>query len=651
MRIVTARRISQIFFLLVFLWFCVVTTLGEAPWQLRGWPVNLFLYLDPLAGLGMLLTTRTLYAGMLWGLATVVLTILLGRFFCGWLCPFGAIHQFVGFLGRRKKKTVAKINLNRYHRGQAVKYGLLIFILTAAMADLARFILRLPQEEPLFFWMGFLICLSAIAVLAVLKLETRPKRAVLLLAIIFGSWLFFGSILRGDRLLAASLQSGLLDPMALLYRSVNLVLLPLLDGSVLKLSVSTRYYQGAWLLGAIFLTTVLLNLKKPRFYCRYVCPLGALFGVLGRFALWRIGKGLDSCRRNCHVCESNCEGACAPSGQIRISECVLCCNCLTDCFKQEIGYRTAPSASGEIQTPGVSRRAFLVSALSGAAAIPMIRLGGQAGPGWNAQLVRPPGALAEPMFLDRCIKCGQCMRVCPTNVIHPAAFEGGLEGLWTPMLDFRVGTSGCQLNCIACGHICPTAAIRPITLDERLGRNRFADKGPVKIGTAFIDRGRCLPWAMDKPCIVCQENCPVSPKAITTRTLFTPVEGLGDLAVQSADRQSIRFAGGLLAPGRYISGDFYCNVQGRPDGSPRLIVANTDSSLTLSETQPWQMSPPPGSRIEILVRLQQPYVNPERCIGCGICEHECPVRGKRAIRVTADNETRQKDHALTLRAV
>ena len=36
----------------------------------------------------------------------------------------------------------------------------------------------------------------------------------------------------------------------------------------------------------------------------------------------------------------------------------------------------------------------------------------------------------------------------------------------------------------------------------------------MRIGTAFIDRGRCLPWAMSTPCIVCEEMCPTDPKAI-----------------------------------------------------------------------------------------------------------------------------------------
>ena len=55
MSIVTARRISQVFFVVLFFWFCVVSTLGDLPWQLRGWPVNWLLELDPLVGIATLL--------------------------------------------------------------------------------------------------------------------------------------------------------------------------------------------------------------------------------------------------------------------------------------------------------------------------------------------------------------------------------------------------------------------------------------------------------------------------------------------------------------------------------------------------------------------------------------------------------------------
>jgi ferredoxin len=492
-----------------------------------------------------------------------------------------------------------------------------------------------------------IIFLLGIILLAWKKISLSSYRVVLAMTIITGIWFLFTFIFGGTRIPLASLQIGLLDPIALVSRSVNLTLLPLIDGALLKFSASTRYYVGAGVIGSIFLIAVLLNLKIPRFYCRFICPLGALFGVLGRFALWRIGKRQAECL-DCHICEANCEGACEPSSQIRISECVLCMNCLNECRHGLMTYQTTVSAAGEITTPDVSRREFVISLVAGVAAVPLFRLSGNVGPNWNPGLIRPPGALAEHEFLSRCIKCGQCMRICPTNVIHPAGLDAGLEGIWTPKLNFRVGTSGCQFNCIACGNICPTAAIRPLILDERLGSNQYAEQGPIKIGTAFVDRGRCLPWAMDRPCIVCQENCPVSPKAIFTREEFNTIRTYGALIVKTAGPSSIEFTETVLVPDQVSTGDYYCKVEGQTDDPTRLIVKNTAGGLSVSPELPFDSLPLPGSRVEIQIRLQRPYVDPERCIGCGVCEHECPVKGKAAIRVSAENESRNRAHKLLL---
>ena len=217
------------------------------------------------------------------------------------------------------------------------------------------------------------------------------------------------------------------------------------------------------------------------------------------------------------------------------------------------------------------------------------------------------------------------------------------------MLNFRIGTSGCQFNCIACGHLCPTAAIRPLSLDERKGLGEFAARGPITIGTAFIDRGRCLPWAMDRPCIVCQENCPVSPKAITTRSVFNTVNTGLQLTVERADAFYVEFQTPAFRVDQYASGDYYCRLVSSPDNRPHRIISNWERGLKVGGGSGFESPPTPGSRIEIMVKLQQPYVDPDRCIGCGICQHECPVPGKRAIRVTADNESRSRDHALLLR--
>ncbi len=109
------------------------------------------------------------------------------------------------------------------------------------------------------------------------------------------------------------------------------------------------------------------------------------------------------------------------------------------------------------------------------------------------------------------------MKVCPNNALHPAFLEAGIEGLWTPILIARIGY--CEFSCVLCGQVCPTGAIQKISEKEKMG----VGQPPIKIGTAFYDHGRCLPWSMQTPCIVCEEFCPTSPKAIWVEEVDAPV--------------------------------------------------------------------------------------------------------------------------------
>jgi polyferredoxin/Fe-S-cluster-containing hydrogenase component 2 len=648
MNIITARRISQGFFLVLFVWFVAATRLGEGWYQLRGWPVNWLLQLDPLVAIAILFTTHTLYAGLLWSVAVILLTLLIGRFFCSWVCPFGTIHHGVGYLAHRKKSLAQKAILNRYRKGHKVKYWILLFLLMPAALHLAL------SLTSFFGWTENHTPIAVTGILAALLLvfsfrylEGSMRFGIIALSL-FLMWPALTMLLPMASMAVRSIQTGLLDPIPLLYRTAGLTVLPVLDQTPPLLSSAPRYYEGAWLIGAIFLAAVFLNFWLPRFYCRIICPLGALFGLISRLSLWRIGRTSAECSL-CRVCDAGCEGGCEPSGQIHGGDCVLCFNCLHTCPQDVIQYATRPSVAGEIPPPDLSRREWITALVSGMVAIPLIRLDGSLADNWNPGLIRPPGSLEEARFLARCTKCGQCMRVCPTNIIQPAGLSAGLEGLWTPILNFRIGTSGCQPNCIACGNLCPTAAIRPITLDERLGMERFRSQGPIRIGTAFVDRGRCLPWAMDRPCIVCQENCPVSPKAIVTREQFQPVSGFSAFPLDKVNGSRWVLKGAALEPNRFSTGDYYLRVLEAPGQAVRPIFANTEDTLQVASEAPLHQPPPPGASVEILVRLQLPYVDPTRCIGCGICEHECPVSGRRAIRVSAENESRSRDHSLLVR--
>jgi ferredoxin len=571
MRIITVRRISQVFFLIVFLWFCVTATLGANWWQLRGWPINWILDLDPLTSLATVLATGTLYATLTWSLVAIVLTLVVGRFFCGFACPMGTIHQATGWLARRGLHQHARVAANRHRRLQSVKYYLLAFLLALAV-------------------MG-------------------------------------------------SVQTGIFDPLPLLHRSVNLALLPLADNGLGVLREEPRFVASAWLIGVLFLGLVGLNLVLPRFFCRFICPLGALFGLLGRFSPWRIGKTADKCGECC-ICEEYCEGACRPAGTIITGECVMCMNCLDRCPASRVTFAGQASAAGEVGLPDLSRRGFIVAG-SGLLLASMWDVGGLAGANRDASLIRPPGALDEERFLARCIRCGQCMHICPGNIIQPALLEAGVQGLWTPAVNYRLGRSGCQPNCIACGQVCPTAAIRPLSLDEKQGLGDFASQGPIRMGTAFVDRSRCLPWAMDRPCLVCHELCPVSPKAIFTRTTFETIRDGGALKAKVLG-PAVELAAALPAGVNLASGDYYLRPAGQPEAALRRITGQAGAGLTLDRPPAGEDLAAAGGRVDIVVRLERPYVDPARCIGCGMCEHACPVSGRRAIRVYSENESRSR---------
>jgi MauM/NapG family ferredoxin protein len=122
---------------------------------------------------------------------------------------------------------------------------------------------------------------------------------------------------------------------------------------------------------------------------------------------------------------------------------------------------------------------------------------------YRSKVIRPPAALREDDFLDRCIRCGNCMKVCITNGLQPTLLQTGLTGIWTPQLVPEIGY--CEYNCTLCGNVCPTGAIEKLSLSQ---------KKKTRLGLAQIDHSLCLPWAYKTECLVCQEHCPVADKAI-----------------------------------------------------------------------------------------------------------------------------------------
>ncbi len=430
-------------------------------------PPDLFLRLDPLTALAAPLAARAWIERLLPGLILLFAALFLGRVFCGYLCPFGITLDLVGWLTRRvravfKTRREPPPSSPRLRR---MKY----FLLAAALGGAAI-------GGNLFFW------------LAPIPLITR------LYALLFHPL----GVAAADRLLTFGRpffeDRGWTD---LAYAALP-----------------ARALDSFWFLLIFFGLVFWLESRRPRFWCRFLCPAGALLALLSWRPRWRRRVG-DQCI-GCRICVRQCPtGAISDDGRrTRFAECVTCRTCVDVCPVRAVNFQFSKAAPTPtpVELEGeprgsflrLSRRAFLGSALSGAvlvllqATVPGAavrrRPGGRAHP---VQLVRPPGTRPEADFLARCLRCGECIKVCPTNALAPAGWSTGPAPLFSPRLAARRGP--CEPECNACGRVCPTGAILNLPLDEK----RWA-----KMGTAKIHKRMCLAWAEDRRCVVCQEVCP-----------------------------------------------------------------------------------------------------------------------------------------------
>jgi len=514
------RWLSQIVFFSLFLFLLLRT---EFRGSLHGggseirlpYPVQLFFQFDPLVALSNALSSRALYHGLLWSLVVLVPTMLLGRFFCGWICPVGSIHHFFSSLTSERKRGKHLIESNRYKRWQATKYYLLAAALVAAVLGTGV----VGWLDPFSFLvrsLGLSILPGTNYALNVVLRAMEHSRSALVQAAGSGLHFVFGWLL---------------------------------------LSFKQPYFrQGVWL-GLVFIFLLALNFRVTRFWCRALCPLGALLGIASRWSILGLVKSPERCE-DCNRCLLRCQGGDDPIGGVpwRQPECHLCLNCIDECPEHGLQFKFFPTQ----KSIGVNlqRRKVLTGLAAGAVVVPLLRSTAGFAVERHERLLRPPGALDEEYFLSRCVRCGECMKVCPNNALQPALTEAGLEGLWTPVMVPRIGY--CESSCVLCSQVCPTGAIWEITAKEKGWEARVpSDAKPISLGTAFIDRGRCLPWAMATPCIVCEEWCPTSPKAI----YLQPAE------VADAENHLKQVKQPLVDPHRCVgcgACEYACPVQDRP---------------------------------------------------------------------------------------
>ncbi len=137
----------------------------------------------------------------------------------------------------------------------------------------------------------------------------------------------------------------------------------------------------------------------------------------------------------------------------------------------------------------LARRTLLGVGVAGAAAAKFAL-------GSRPRALRPPGAIEEPGFLGVCVRCGNCIRACPTQIIEPALGQYGLASLLTPVVRFE--EKYCLVECVKCMYVCPSGA---------LGRLSAEGKGSKPIGLPRVDMSLCL-LAESRECSECRRWCP-----------------------------------------------------------------------------------------------------------------------------------------------
>jgi len=426
------RIVSQIFFLaLWFVLFLLTNRYTQIEW------LNAYLIFDPLVQFVSIALSGVAAYSIVFPLLIVVLTLLTGRTFCGWVCPMGTIIDLYevimpGVLRGELHDRLPRLFRNRHH----IKYFILVAIVVMTI-----------------FGYQFLL---------------------------------------------------VLDPLVIMNRSMTAFLYPILTWMEpgINKGVTITVYGAAGAIG-FFAAILAMNHIHSRFWCRVLCPLGALLGVISRFSI--AGRSAPGCVQ-CTRCDTQCPtGAIDESDANRFSkiECIMCMDCDVTCpfdinKLSWLNIKNLVQQSDDIPL-SIPRRQFFGSVAVGLTAIPFVHANGKIPYGQKSKLRPPHSQMDDDDFTSQCVRCWECIKSCPTNVLQPdmASFLD-FKNLWTPV--FEPAAGACMVECNACSDVCPTTAIQKYDITKKFD---------VRVGTAVFDANKCVVYK-GKACNRCVDVCPTN---------------------------------------------------------------------------------------------------------------------------------------------
>ncbi|QHI69996.1 4Fe-4S binding protein [Tichowtungia aerotolerans] len=282
--------------------------------------------------------------------------------------------------------------------------------------------------------------------------------------------------------------------------------------------------QRSWYAGLFWslppLAVLLLAVFKGRFFCQWICPLGTLYSLpqkigpkkrvlpfrLNALLFWTVLTssvlGLSALLWLDPLSTVSRAGALAHAAAW-IPGLMIPLFLLLSVFQPQVwcthlcplGYSfdllNRKTGKNVLRR---DRRQFIAGLGLGGAAAAIFP---KSGKGEASSSVLPPGATEK--FAETCSRCYACVSACPAEIIKVKK-GGPLGELAMPELVFDY-EYGCEESCNRCSQACPTGAIRALSHEE---------KWKTQIGKAKVKKGRCLAWADNEYCMVCDEYCPYS---------------------------------------------------------------------------------------------------------------------------------------------
>ncbi|MFC1481672.1 4Fe-4S binding protein [Candidatus Neomarinimicrobiota bacterium] len=454
MKLAKYRRIAQVFFLLVFLILFL-----QARYPYDATTADLFLRMSPLMPLFDFIAHFRISLLFWPALAILLLTPFMGRVFCGWICPLGTTIDASSHLLKSPKGQKD----TKWDRLRPVKFGIL-----AGSIMLALFSINV--------W-GYFDPIS---------IFNRALTAIIYPLATLGT----SSIILG----VANVPL-FEEPTYAVYDWFKALIMP---------EHQSNLQQIFWI-ALLFGTIMGLEKVTRRFWCRYLCPAGAFLGVISKFRF--LERKVDNTCTDCMLCVKDCKMNAIPEGDVVETskvECIECFSCQENCPPKLGAIRYGWSLKPYQSKVDYSRRQFIQTTFTSFAALGLLGIGLKNKSAAD-RTIRPPGSLPEDEFLTACIRCLECVRICQSNgrCLQPDGIHNSALELWAPVAVMRSGY--CEYNCNLCGQVCPTDAILPLSLEQ---------KKTTPMGLAYFDKNLCIPFAKYEECIVCEEHCPISDKAI-----------------------------------------------------------------------------------------------------------------------------------------